>query len=463
MKINKKEKQLLMVLILLVVGYLSYNFMLHPMMSKVKELHTILDEKEAKVQAMEESIQRFPRNLEKLNGLKKEISPMAEKYFGRTDQEAFILYIHDLNNKSGLNITKVAFSDEINVNLSQALEENGEETTKEETKDTADGNLAVYELNELDDTSVANDDAKYSQNIKLMKAEIEFIGTYNQVLNLLNGVDNNTEHIISSQLQMERKGTEISQNDTDPQMKGKVLLSFYQVQDVNKYIPRTPSIPESRRIPKSAFSNPFQSYKWAWVFNAPVANDDLIEPTNTRNNSPSNNAGYQQPNDITVVLRRQEIFGFENPTFKTRGGQEASQMTAEPTKDIFISGKQAAKLNYTFKKMNEQEKLYIDLMDENICINEKLEEVTINAYAKDILPHEVGLILVDGDNKEYQVVLAKKVDWTGWKELSYDFKGLSKFPVQVKAIYVMPNKDARINEGEMVFDSIAVRFLSYKP
>ena len=114
---------------------------------------------------------------EKLNGLKKEISPMAEKYFGRTDQEAFILYIHDLNNKSGLNITKVAFSDEINVNLSQALEENGEETTKEETKDTADGNLAVYELNELDDTSVANDDAKYSQNIKLMKAEIEFIGT----------------------------------------------------------------------------------------------------------------------------------------------------------------------------------------------------------------------------------------------------------------------------------------------
>lgn len=113
--------------------------------------------------------------------------------------------------------------------------------------------------------------------------------------------------------------------------------------------------------------------------------------------------------------------------------------------------------------MSEQEKLYIDLMDENICINEKLEEVTLNAYTKSNLPHEIGLILIDGDKKEYQIILTKTVDWTGWKELSYDFKGISKFPVQIKAIYVTPNKGANIKEGEIIFDSIAVRFLSYKP
>lgn len=269
------------------------------------------------------------------------------------------------------------------------------------------------------------------------------------MLALLNNIDNNPKKIVSGTLEMKRDRLVDGQDDLNPKMAGTIALDFYQVQDVSRYVPSQPSIPEGRRIPKSKFVNPFRSYPWA---QSPVTDPETMNRSGMEG---AFSPGGDLMGDLTAFLKRQELNGFEADTFKTEG-----PVTAMVVEEPVIDGKQALKLEYKFGGLND--KAYLRLDDDNIRINEKLEELSIQVYAPKRSSCEIGLVLTDSQKKEFQIVMADQVDWTGWKKLSYDLEGIYDFPIQVRAVYLKPSKDKFPIEGDVVIDSLAVRFLSYQ-
>ena len=71
-----------------------------------------------------------------------------------------------------------------------------------------------------------------------MTADIEFEGTYTQVLKLLELIDGNQQKIVSSELELGgKKSLSSTEENKNPDLtSGKIKLRFYQVKDVERYV-----------------------------------------------------------------------------------------------------------------------------------------------------------------------------------------------------------------------------------
>lgn len=149
MKISEREKKILIGLVFILIGAGYFLFVFQPMQEKLADRKIIADEKQMQVENQQKLVENYAANLEKLNELKEEIRPYAERYYGKTDQEAYILYLHDLNTRTGLDIMKITFGEESKAVLKES------DKKPEETEDgTTEGAVTAG------DTSVGGPDSQ---------------------------------------------------------------------------------------------------------------------------------------------------------------------------------------------------------------------------------------------------------------------------------------------------------------
>lgn len=495
MKLSKREGILLTITFCLVVTVAYYYFVFEKLQDKIEAINLEIETSNRLYDAQEELVREAATKDIEIEELKSVIFPIAEKYYGTTDQETFIAEIDKINKLSGMNITKIVFSEDMNVSLREP-EIDETETSEPENSDAGGENITQNDIdteNAVDDSEsdentdnaainkfelieIEEGSAEYSEgNIKLMQTEIEFLASYSQMLKWLKSVDNNSKNIISGKLEMERKNLEISQNDVNPRLRGKVKLSFYQVKDVDKYAKPVVTFLTSNPIKKTRYNNPFRSYSWAWKVEEISVNPTV--PTPDYSNIGNNNIGTGTSTPVnypipgiptqgttgtpanTPKMMHQDLYGFEDEGIKLKKSTEEITASAEIEKEIISNGKQAAKVNYYFFGSDASHKLYIDLTDKNLTISKKIELIKFKVYAEKEAQNEVGLLISDSRGKNYQIVMANEISWTGWKELKYDFKGITDFPVQVKGVYIAFGEKRATREGSLIFDDINISYI----
>lgn len=501
-KISKREENLLLGLAIVVIVALYYYTVAGNLMGKTSALGSEIQQFQETKEQMDTVIAQSEIKQTEAEELKTEIFPIAKKYFGKTEQEEFIMQINRLNQASGLDIVSIQFSEYASISLdgekqdnqdagteeSNSDESNTEETdsTSEETASTDGTNTAEgqantekpneqlsVDVNHLMDNkdSSESEEEVVDSNIKLMQAQIEFKGTYAQVLKLLHEIDNNPKNIISSELTMAREGDAIH-GEKETKMTGNIRLSFYQVTDVDKYVQAVPGVLDTLPLPKSGRINPYLSYSWAWKKDVPASSDPLnIIPSGVR--PPSDTVPNKKSNKKQTIpsgkkwgskvsLKNKEIFGFENGDIVVKGSGPQIAVQGEITDGNFAKGSKAGRLTYAFTGNTDGEKAYIDLTSSNITIKQKVEGIGFSVYSDKELPHEVGLRMTDANGQEYLIVFAKEISWTGWKEILYDLHGIKNYPIKIDGIYVEGKKDSGALEGSLIFDNIFINVLQYE-
>lgn len=481
MKLSSREKILLTVTLTFALLVAYYFLVFQKLQEKISALEVEVETSRQVYEANEMLLLRAANVEPEMNKLKKEIYPVAKHYYGTTEQEEFIAEIDKVNKKSGMNITSIKFSPDTPVNLREpAVDPDApaptEETTTEtdENTDSEEGkkenkNLQLIALEEGQDVDLnAPEYTGYSQNIKLMQTDIEFLATYSQIHKWLKAVDRNKRNIISSQLSLERKNMEILNGDKNPMLKGTVRLSFYQVIDADKYTKPIISFLKKKPLKKTKYINPFRSYPWAWK-TIVSGNEGEWSSNNGGNiggsggytsndfgNFGNNNTGTVKPKNRKLVNRN--LYDFEDGILPLKKDYPDTVASSEVETNQVAKGKAALKVNYSLLRGDLKDKVMVDLTEKNLILKEKMEMIRLKVYAEKENYNEVGLLLQDSSGQKYQVVLAKEVSWTGWKELQYDFRGISQYPVQVIAIYISYGESKYTNTGSLIFDDMNITY-----
>lgn len=236
MKISSREKNLLILLLCVLLGYGYYALMYVPQRAKVEELKIERNQKNQVYAQMEDMIRKEGNIDLELRENRNEISKLSMDFFGDIDQEEAIVVLSDFARDS-----KAIFN---RINFAEPLFEAPVDT--QSVSSTEEANIPV-------NGAVAEE--SISENIRRLSSQIEFEGDYNSLMNLLKSMKNHPKNILSTNMTINA--------DEYGNLNGNIEMEFYSVLSVDKYNSDMPSILTYRYIGRSPQLNPFSSYLWA--------------------------------------------------------------------------------------------------------------------------------------------------------------------------------------------------------
>ena len=133
-KISKREENLLLGLAIVVIVALYYYTVAGNLMGKTSALGSEIQQFQETKEQMDTVIAQSEIKQTEAEELKTEIFPIAKKYFGKTEQEEFIMQINRLNQASGLDIVSIQFSEYASISLDgETQDSSSEEANTDET------------------------------------------------------------------------------------------------------------------------------------------------------------------------------------------------------------------------------------------------------------------------------------------------------------------------------------------
>ena len=288
MKITNRDKNLLLIIFLILVCALYYQFFFTPQNAKLTELKQQSEDMNTRLMNGQAKIQKIKILNKNLEDEKKKILKIAQKYLVKVKQEDIILMINEFENKSSIGIEEITFTDpeDKGIILPEEKPQDGTADANQSgnANQSADANKQQTE-NNAQQPADANQQAGANttesakpdlSNIDLTVAKIKFKGTYTDLANLVKLVDENSKNIVSNELKITRKTVEDQKeflflkskgktNLSDEYIEGELELRFFRISSIEKYVPNPDSKLKAPLVPKSTKRTPVTDYDWAAV------------------------------------------------------------------------------------------------------------------------------------------------------------------------------------------------------
>lgn len=486
MKLSKKEMSMVVILLILVLGFVYFQYVYTPLLLQIDQKRM---EKEQKVQMVSTQKQKIENrgNLElRLKKLKEEMQPLVDDYYGDVDQEEFIVLLNQFAEKSKLNLRRLEFTESeamFTVPTSHAEEAGNSEGEGLEPEIPAEA--ASTEDASTGDTSVA------LGNIELLSARTEFEGDYAQFRSLLANMDDNPQRIISATLRLEKEGEE---SESGSQIRGDIVLDFYKIKDVEKYLTApTESVLAMPYVEKSHKPTPVDAYGWASILKVtdvppvrlgigssgtlqtipgttiPVVGKDtpIVPKSQIPASKDARKAPQLQSASLPKATPAKEVLPAVSGSiteFKTVDGVEIGKGTTNAYATILHQSSEGSRykggalLNYAFV---EKGKGIVDmnLMDKNLILSQKPKNIDFEFYAQVGSGHKLIVVFKDADNKDYIVHLSENINFSGWKtfELGETYIPEMNYPVRIKS-FLVENNPGATQGASVLFGGISAAY-----
>jgi len=194
MKINEKEKLLLTVMAIVLVGVFYFMFLLPPVWEKAQDLKAAKIQMDKDILEAKEVIGQSDLVNEQYKELNARILSFCEKFFPKLEQERMILIIDQLLAESGLIGNEIVFNDAVNL---------GQEIYVPEK---------VADIKSLDDLP--------SQIVN-----VGYSGSFSSLLNFLGKVNNYSRKILVNKVNLINSSTKNNVSN----LTGSVVLEFYAI------------------------------------------------------------------------------------------------------------------------------------------------------------------------------------------------------------------------------------------
>ncbi len=281
-------------------------------------------------------------------------------------------------------------------------------------------------------------------NITQMTARIEFEGTYTDVLKLLELVDENDKTIVSSELKLTRPNEVASTQVDNPTLSGEILLRFYQVKDVERYVAPAVSKIDQTPIPVAANTSPFKVPQWLVISSSTDSSTSSSNSGTTgtsatdssSNLSPSylEQLGSSGTNNLSAYLNSTTVYKFESALQLVQTGNGASTTVSVDNADF----QEGAGSNVVNLPASNGEVYYeMAFSGPEVSLNSQPTNISFAMSASKAWGGEVGLLLENASGQKINVQLDMSIDWTGWREVTFSPGSISNatYPLKIKGFY----------------------------
>ncbi|MBP2624188.1 hypothetical protein [Streptococcus oricebi] len=503
--LNERERKIITVLGAGVVVGLA-GLMINGMYTKNSQLseeyQTIKLELDGKTSKINQKA-NLTKQLTKLNS---EALKQASKYYGDTNQGEFIYLIDDFINKSKITLKKVNFNETTELEFPESKDTR--ETKKKDTTSTDSKNATTSAssgatstssstssssssaTSSSSETSASSSDTNASStassststqaegkpyentNITQMTADIEFRGTYTQVLALLDLIDKNQQTIVSSELEL-NEPEHTGKEDNDPIQDGKIKLRFYQVQDVERYVSKPVSMIEKTPIPFANLVSPFA--RPVWLANKPSS--DVVDNSNG-NASTTNNLGeglgsansnlspsyleqlnsLSSNNGLSAYFNSSTIYNFESDLKLTQDSSKpAGDVGVDRTDFLEGAGSNVLKLPAT----KGTTLFEMQFAAPFVTLNDQPENINFSMSLSNEWKGKVGMIVKNSSGQKIYLHLLQPTNWTGWREIGFNPANIPGFsyPMTILGFY-FETPSGNSPETTIKLDNLAVSHLT---
>ncbi len=400
MKLTKREKNMLVVLagVILIYGYI--NFIINPQILKIKDLKSGIKDYEL-------IIAEDNHATDTLSDLKniyekhlKNVEGYSKGYFTSLEQSTLILLLDSFINNTELEIAGVGFSD--------------------------------YRTEQLGSTE-----------LNAISASIPFSGYYESLLDFLRQIRQNNKKILIKDINILNNG--------GGQVSGNVVLDFYSIPSLGvKKL--SSSIIEGNSYSKQNPFDPFEGYINE-LFDY-LGNDEINAQLDYNQDQDMFN---HQDNTAIEDIKKTLLEGFESlDMFFVGNPREIEGNVSRDTNKK--QGNYSIKLQYDFlmQRGNNIANVVFDNIKPSISIQP--EYISISVYSYERNDHKIGFVLKDALGKEYNILLADKIDWIYWSTLEAKLPEEVTYPAQIQRIYVQSNNpESKIN-GVFLLDNMEVAY-----
>ncbi|RKD34588.1 hypothetical protein [Thermohalobacter berrensis] len=218
MKLTKREKKMLIILLIVAISALYYNFLLSPQLNKINALEKSLEEYKQKVSLLDNKIMENKNINREYKVLNARISSMYIRFLPEIIQEKIIVILDNMLVSSDLESENISFSEpEI-----KSLEEKDEKEEEYQIENLVKEFLGYKNNNKNEENSIENGNIP---RVKVMNVEIDFRGTYEELINFIRLVENYEKEILINRLN-------VVNQDSD-NLIGFMELQFYSIPKIH--------------------------------------------------------------------------------------------------------------------------------------------------------------------------------------------------------------------------------------
>jgi type IV pilus assembly protein PilO len=205
MKFTKRESLLLKLLGFVAIIALSYYFVIAPQLEKLANVDMELTEKNLEAESIKQEIESLPQLEEEIDILSDRIQGLSENFFPELEQSKLIIILDEQLRASGAEADSLQFSqlEDIDTSILISTEDNNQDESQSDEVNT-----------DLDQSTAFSE-------IKSVSIDVPFLGTFQQIMNFINRLENMDRYIIFNNLQMSQ--------ETDGNIRGIINLNIYSL------------------------------------------------------------------------------------------------------------------------------------------------------------------------------------------------------------------------------------------
>lgn len=229
MKLSKREKFLIGVLIVAIIGYFGFKYVPGNGIFNLEELKAEHSQKKQAYDAMSQNIVLKNTFEEKVRSLTEEINNL--KVISDLQQEKAIVFLNNYFAKSNIDVSEINFTDASVVSMGQTTEPEGSKEISSLEKmmnDINDKPQPEGKREDSENTQDGSDTQQASMSARQISAMITFESTYNDMLNFIDAIQNNPVDISITNINTLSQGGDILQ--------GIMELNFYEIPKLDGFM-----------------------------------------------------------------------------------------------------------------------------------------------------------------------------------------------------------------------------------
>lgn len=448
-KISARDKKIVIILIISVLGFLLYQYgylKYTDKMNLAKQQYEALDKQDQDNQI---KINKIPALNQEIETVKSSIKTYAGKFYGQIPQENILYFIQNMSEKTKLKLVGITFNEfpsetfgamlndlapaSENSQAAPIAEDTGEETTTPQPPPQEE--LPVIA----------------PMQINFISAIVEFAGTYDQLKMLFNLVDNNKEKIVIDSVILQRA------------KQGYLNFPGYEIQggqssDFNLFDNSPSYQDEAKSNFKGVAAETPDDIQATIGFTfclVPTINN-YVEQENINKwelKSSTNNL-FTWLDFLNTPLQKTNIYNFDADTYtiSSEGAQNVGQIEKIQENNVY------AALRYTFDVASKNPKIGIDLTDKNIEIKEPIKSIGLNIYSDNINKSKLYIVVEDANNKVQTILLTESLYWDGFANIDKSVPENMAYPLKVKRIVLSQEGEGiALKNGLLKFGFIYVK------
>lgn len=461
MKLNKREKLLIGILILIMVSFLLYKFVIQPQRESLETLKSDRSQKLAQLSELKEEIASESKLYIELLSLEDDINNKADHFFTKITQEDIILLIEDVTNTAKLKVPDIDFPE---TRVEELILPDPEGESVEIDGEAVDGEGEEAEPEPA--PAGEDEEEKPTIDLKVHSADLKYEGYYYSFLDFLTEISEYEKKIIVKDIKVTK--------DDDGYLRGNILLDFYSIeniiQDGEEIYAWGPNLGYVVGDPFSQFGD-YEAQQKAKesqgksdtttaskddsgsdIFSSILDRIDSIgkdDSTTTTGGSSGSSSG-----DVETVDRGKTVIDFDKKDgMFFVGNNKDIKGSIDINKKKKSQGDGSLNLKYDFLEKRQHNMANISF-NNNVLIKEQPDSLTLAVNPLDKSEAAIGVIIRDREGVDYKLELSSDLNWNGFKTLGVDLPIDINYPAIIERIYVETEDFYEKLNGNLLIDDL---------